>query len=571
MESITSRVREIGAMPPRRVAAGLLGLMLLLAALSLAVTSGRALASSTQETLFQDDGQMFADPAGTLAQLKQLGVDRVRLGVRWVAIAPRPYSHKRPPFKSVDPAAYPANNWAVWDQIVREAASQGLVVDFDVIGGAPLWATAPGAPNDMPHTNWMPSAREFGAFVHALGTRYSGDYDPMTNKLSPGNPDDLPAVRFWSIWNEPDYGPSLAPQGAPNNVKIERSPWMYRNLVDAAWTSLHRTGHGSDTILFGEVAPRGYPSAQFPHLSWGIFSGMKPLHFLQMLYCVDSGYHELRGVAAALRGCPATAAGSRRFRGQHPALFKATGFADHFYSRWYPPNVEVQNDPEYTSLADVRQLTRGLDRLNRVYGSNTRFPIWNTEYGYVTSPPKRSPDPQFGIHGGLRPRYLDPSTAAYYDNWAEYISWRNPRIRSFAQYLLADPLPRLPSNDFGGFASGLLTFAHKQKPAFGAFRLPVYLPVTTARQGGGLEVWGCARPSKFAPVDPAGPQTVAIQLKSGNGPFTTVQTVTVTNPRGYFDTQVVFAHSGTVRLMWAYPPPDPTSAVFSRPVHITVR
>ena len=41
IESITLRVQAIGAMPPRRVAAGFLGLMLL-AVLSLAVTSGRA-------------------------------------------------------------------------------------------------------------------------------------------------------------------------------------------------------------------------------------------------------------------------------------------------------------------------------------------------------------------------------------------------------------------------------------------------------------------------------------------------------------------------------------------------
>jgi hypothetical protein len=528
-----------------------------------------AQASATQQTLFQDDISMLSDPVGTITRLKQLGVDRVRLAVRWLTIAPHATSRRRPAgFKAIDPGAYPARNWAPWDQIVEEAANQGVDLDFDLMGGSPLWATGPGAPRNSALNNWMPSAREFGAFVHAIGIRYSGNYDPKTDRLSPGNPDDLPAVRFWSIWNEPDYGPSLAPQGAPNNVKIERAPWMYRGLVDAAWTSLHRTGHGHDTILLGEIAPRGFPNPQEPHLSWGIFSGMKPLTFLRALYCVDSRYRPLRGTAAALRGCPSNAAGSRRFRSAHPALFQATGFADHPYSRWYPPNVERQNDPEYTSLADIGNLERGLDRLNRVYGSHTRFPIWNTEYGYITSPPKRSPDPKNKVP------YIAQGTAAYFMNWAEYISWRNPRIMSFDQYLLADPEPPTSDNDYGGFASGLLTYARREKPTYSAFRLPLYLPTTTAASGQSLEVWGCARPSGFVTTNSGEVQTVTIQLQpASGGAFKSVETIPITNPRGYFDVRVVFPSSGTVRLKWSYPPMDPftpPTSIYSRLVQIRV-
>lgn len=548
--------------------------------------SASAAASSTQETTFQDDGAILSNPAGTMAQLRALGVQRVRVAVRWLLIAPRADSHTRPNFKSIDPAAYPVKNWAIWDQVVREASSDGLELNFNVVGGAPLWATGPGAPKHSQQTNWEPSPREFGAFMRALGVRYSGNYDPKTKKLDPGNPDDLPAVRFWSIWNEPDYGPSLAPQGVPGKVRIERSPWLYRNLLDAAWRSLHATGHRRDTILFGEVAPRGFPTAQFPHLSWGIFSGMKPIHFLQMLYCVDSRYRRLRGAAAAVRGCPATAGAARRFRAAHPALFSSSGFADHPYSRWYPPNVERQNDPEYTSLADMGRLERALDRLTGAYGSSVHFPIWNTEYGYITSPPKHSPDPTSKVP------YISQSTAAYFDNWAEYISWRNPRLRSFAQYLLADPLPSLATNDFGGFASGLLTYARKPKASYGAFRLPVYVPTTTATSRRSLEVWGCARPSKYAATSSQDPDTVAIQLKSdagssapsglpvqpppsrSTGSFQTLQTVPIRNREGYFDTRVVFPRSGMMRLMWSYPPADAYTlpvTVFSRTVHITVR
>jgi hypothetical protein len=539
----------------------------LVAALS-ALPTGRALASTTQETIFQDDVAMLTDPAGTLARLKVLGVDRVRLAVRWFEIAPNAASRQRPSnFKAIDPAAYPKQSWAPWDRVGQEASNQGIGLDFDLMGNSPLWATAPGAPKDSPHANWMPSAREFGAFVRAISTRYSGNYDPRTGTLDPGNPRDLPAVHFWSIWNEPDYGPSLAPQGVPSNVKIERSPWLYRNLLDAAWSSLHRTGHARDTILFGEVAPRGYPNREKPRLSWGIFSGMKPLTFVRALYCLNSHYRQLRGRAAALRGCPTTPAGSRRFRAAHPALFEASGFADHPYSRWYSPNVEQINDPDYSVLADMGSFARALDRVTHAYGSPMRFPIWTTEYGYLTSPPKRSPDPKNKVP------YISQSTAAYFLNWAEYISWHNPRVMSYAQYLLSDPLPTNASTDYGGFASGLLTYARHEKPTYNAFRLPLFLPHRSALSGQSLEVWGCARPSLLGGFGNAAPQTVSIQLASGGGPFKTVETVPITNPRGYFDVRVVFPSSGTVRLAWTYPANqtyiDPLP-VYSRLVHVDI-
>jgi len=547
----------------------------LAAAVICAIGAPVASASNTQEALFQDSNLLLADPAGTLAKLRLLGVDRIRLFMHWNYVAPAPHSHRRPrDFHALGPAAYPKKGWALFDHVITQAKANGIAVDLDVGGGAPLWATAPGAPRDSAQFNWMPNPSEFEAFVHAVGERYSGDYNPKTNRMSQGDKDDLPRVDFWSVWNEPDYGPSLAPQGDPSNPKIERSPWMYRNLVDAAWTSLHRTGHGGDTFLFGEVAPRGYPNPQQPRASWGTFSGMKPLQFLRNMYCVDPHYRPLRDTAAALRGCPTNAAGLRNFRARHPALFNASGFSDHPYSRWYPPNVEEQNDPDYSTLADIGPLTRALDRLNRVYGSNTRFPIWNTEYGYITSPPKHSPDPIYGIRSVPRVVYISQSTAAYYLNWAEYISWRNPRIVSTAQYLLADPLPARWSNDYGGFASGLFTFLGKAKATFNAYRLPLYLPRTTTSQGRSLEVWGCARPSKFITSSTGDPEMVSIDFAPGSsGTFKSLQTVPITNPRGYFDTRVVFPRSGFVRLRWSYPLADAdaqATPVFSRLVHVTV-
>ncbi|MBV8217180.1 MAG: hypothetical protein JO325_01850, partial [Solirubrobacterales bacterium] len=266
--------------------------------------------------------------------------------------------------------------------------------------------------------------------------------------------------------------------------------------------------------------------------------------------------------------------------------FAASGVADHPYSRWYPPNVETDPDPTngvstagYASLAVIANLSRALDRVQRVYGSRTRFPLWDTEFGFITSPPKRSPDP--GTHGKVL--YVSPSVAAAYDNWAEYISWRNPRLRSFAQYPLYDPVRAARSNDWGGFASGLLTFAGIPKAVYAAWRLPLFLPVTSARRGRSVEVWGCVRPAQYAAVG-AGPSAGAaalpaaeIQFAPGtSGAFTTIQTVTLGDLTNcYFDVRVKFPGSGTVRLSYDDPPLDPTltagsGQIDSRPVQISL-
>ncbi len=557
-------------MQPSRLRAAVLLRTVMLAVALIAVSAGHALGSTEQLSIIQDDPHLDLDPGGTLARARLLGADAIRVSVHWDWIAPVANARKMPRhFNPADPAAYPAANWRLWDAIVSDARDDGIRVDFDLMGGAPRWALGPDRPGGNANDNWEPSAGAYGAFVHAIGTRYSGDYVP------PGQTAALPRVDFWTVWNEPDYGPSLAPQGVPGHLKIENSPRMYRDLLGAAWRSLRATGHttATDTIAWGELAPRG-------ESFWGVFSGMKPLTFLRALYCVDSSYHKLHGAAAQVRGCPQTASASKRFRAQNPALFQASGVSDHPYMRWYKPNHELNPDPanhssttDYTSLGVIGHLTRALDRVQHVYGSGTRFPIYDTEFGYITSPPKHSPDPTSSV----RVIYLSPAIAAGYMNWAEYLSWRNPRLRSFHQYLLYDPLRPTRANNWGGFASGLLTWNGAQKATYYAWRLPLYLPVTTARRGQPLEVWGCVRPARFGLLDTGTHQTAQIEFEPrGGGGFSTFQTVTI--PAGgscYFDLHLTFPSSGTVRLAYTYPPGDTLlgngAGVVGRAVPVTVR
>jgi hypothetical protein len=547
-----------------------------LAGIWLVGAPARAYASTNQLEMFQDDIRLLADPGPTLQQIRDLGGRVVRVSVHWNIVAP----YKRPAaFNQADPASYPG--WSIYDEIVKDAQQDGIVLDFSIGGPAPPWGTGSGQPAPGGLGSWKPSVADFKQFVQAAGLRYSGTYDPTLGKSVPNDPNDLPRVSFWELWNEPNFGGDLAPQ-ATNGSTVLTASAMYRSLLDAGWSALHATGHGPDTILIGNLDARGQsgpPSKGAPQGLPGNFAATKPMQFVRALYCVSSSYKELRGGAAAAVGCPTSAAGSRQFRAAHPALFQASGFATHPYPVNLPPTEASSTDPDYTEFSELGRFASTLDRLQRIYGSGKRFPIYNNEYGYITNPPNRSLTP-------LNPngQFVSPATAAYYLNWAEYLSWRNPRIASTMQYLLYDPNPRY-APEYGGFASGLIFYnGGVRKPAYDAYRLPLFLPSTTpksARQS--LEVWGCVRPAHYARLDTKAQQQVQIQFQRGSrGAFTTLRTLTVNTVRGYFDLHMTFPASGSVRLAWTYPKGDPLlsqgqvnppegATVYSRTVKVTVK
>ncbi len=496
------------------------------------------------QSIFQADVSLHADPAGTINVLRSLGVDLIRLYVpwgslaRWPPIAPDVGATTPPNFDASNPGAYPATGWAIYDTIIREATARGIGIDLTIGPPGPAWAAQTNPANAVAHPQWKPSPQAFEQFVEALGARYSGHYTPA------GESTALPRISFWALWNEPNFGPSLAPQSIDHS-QLEVSPATYRGLLDAAWTALHLTGHGDDTILIGELAPRGVTVGNSP----GTFGYMVPLRFLRALYCVDSSYRPLRGVAAAQRDCPTTAAGSAAFPREHPALFQASAFADHPYPQG-PPNLPEPDEPDYADLPSLPHLEQALDTVQRVYGSDKIFPIYSTEFGYLTDPPEK-------VAGTV-----SLETAAKYLNWSEYISWKDPRVRSYDQYLLVDG-PR------GIFASALEMPNGTPKPSYYAYRMPVWLPQTSGKPGDSLEVWGCVRPARFARLDTGRLQQAEIQFqKGGSGSFSTIRTVRLPDPYSYFDVRQTFSGSGNVRIAWSYPNgPE----IFSRTVAITIR
>ncbi|MGA9859848.1 MAG: hypothetical protein WBQ18_18430, partial [Solirubrobacteraceae bacterium] len=471
-------------------------------------------------------------------------------------IAPGPTATKKPSFNATDPNAYPAANWAPYDAVVEAAHEYGIKVDFTVTGGSPRWADkvappkAPGA--NASYFAWEPNAAAYGQFVQAVGKRYSGTFVPRGQSAS------LPRVNFWAIFNEPNFGEDLGPQ-ASNDSTVASGPMMYRGLVNAGYNALKASGHSRDTIVIGELAAQGFEPGRYPRSSGGLpgnFGQTRPLLFLRDLYCVNGAFQPLRGGAARAIGCPTTTAGTRAFRKQNPGLFNVSAVSDHPYPQAESPVGRRLNKVDYATFPDLGNMERELDHLNRVYGSGKHYPIYNTEYGYITNPP----------HKG----YVSPATAAYYINWAEYLSYKAPRTASYMQYLLSDP-PQ-SSGVYAAFASGLEFSNGAHKPGYDAFRLPLYMPHTSFSHRSTEELWGNVRPAPFMRADRHGPQSVAIQL---NGK--TIKMLTVTGA-GYFDIHLKFPRSGTVRLAYTYPKTDsflPVTdlgkTVYSRSIAIKVR
>jgi hypothetical protein len=498
-----------------------------------------ASANSSQLAIIQD-GSALSNPPAAFKNFRSIGANTVRVIVQWAQIAPNAESsHKPKGFNATDPNAYPARNWAALDTLVRYAAADGVKVDLTVSGGAPLWAEGKGVPaqGKNPAFAWKPNAAAYGQFVSAVGTRYDGSFRPK------GQSSALPAVKFWAIYNEPNFGEDLGPQ-ATDGSRISYAPMMFRNLLNAGWRALQQH-HKHQTIIWGEFAARGNTF----HLPWGAapaglpgdYGQTKPLLFIRTLYCLNANNRPLRGGAAGAVGCPTSGAAARRFRANNPALFNASGVSDHPYPDNGSPVRDGLNDPNFAAFPALGKLGRLLDRLTGTYGSHTHFGIYNTEYGYITHPPARA-------------HYVSQNTAAYYLNWAEYLSYKNPRVKSYMQYLLEDPGPN--AGAYAGFSSGLETARGRPKPAFYAYRMPLFMPRTSFSHRQSVEVWGAVRPAPFASQDGFGTQTARVQFKAAHAGWKTVSTFKVNHAGGYYDLHLKFPKSGQVRVQWTFPVSD---------------
>lgn len=459
-------------------------LVLALAACALLASATSASAARSQVTILQDDSLILNEADrrdATLDEWRELGVDVVKMRINWRVMSP-----SRRPANPSDPAAYNTGDWVRYDRAIRAIQARGMDAFLMVTGPAPSWAsrTTPRRwrRRGVPQGAHRPNAALFGQFVRAAGRRYSGSYDPPPGQADPGV---LPRVKIWSLWNEPNLVNWLSPQSS--------APRMYRNILYAGGSALSATGHGRDTLLYGELLPFARGST--------LPVRRRPLAFLREVACLDGRYRAYRGRKARQKGC----SGFRKLPG--------VGVAHHPYTLAGGPTVRSPHKDD-VSISELSRMTRALDKITRKrrFATNRRQVIWSTEFGFQTDPP----DP-FASRITRVPGYMGE---------AEYLAFRNGRVRGWSQYPFADDeIPDSGVNRFGGFQSGLKFENGRRKVGvYHAFRFPFFVKRLSRSR---VQVFGGVRE-----VDQYG-ATVTVQTRLPRRKWRTLGTLR-TNAQGYF-------------------------------------
>lgn len=491
------------------------GLALTAALAAALLAPAAASAARGQLTMMEDSTQLLTqgDDARNFAldQFKALGTDVVKVRVEWRDYAPDPASRQKPSFDATDSAAYPAGVWDQLDKAVQGIVARGMKPFLMVGPPAPEWAT--GGPTKKYVGVWKANPADYAQFVTAVGRRYSG--------VNEG----LPRVSMWSIWNEPNHPQFIQPLSERIRGKlVPTAADQYRRLYVAATGALAATGHGGDTVLFGEVLPIGQARL-------GTLNTIRPLLWLREFFCLDGNYRPFRGSAASARGC-----------NPFPKIV-TSGFAIHPYTKPVGPRFHLAS-PDDATIGQIGRVTAALDRIARTHRVRKGLPVYSTEFGIQTDPPDCV---GFGAPISKQAAIL---------NEAEYDSYMAPRVKTYSQYLLIDD-PVLTQFEpgtnerYGRYQTGLLwgqnavrcespgvhfKYATPKEPTFDAFQTPIY--VRKLARNRGVQVFGRARPRGRAP------QAIDI-LHSGRR----VKTVTAS---GYFLTTLRGSSAGRWQLRWSF-------------------
>ena len=243
-------------------------------------------------------------------------------------------------------------------------------------------------------------ASDLEDFAFAAAVRYAGDFI-RTDGV------ELPPVRLWTAWNEPNLPIGLVPQWNAAGRWVIQSAVDYARICNAVVDGIHGTLIPGERVACGETAPRGNnaPTSSRPTTS--------PLAFLRAMKKAG-----------------------------------ATGFDA--YSHHPYPSSQSETPTTRTqarTAVSFGNLDVMISAVTQLYGPK---PIWLDEYGYQTNPPDRT----LGVTLAAQARYLTQSVK---------IARANPRITMLLWFLLCD------EHRLNGWQSGLETAAGVRKPAFFAF------------------------------------------------------------------------------------------------------
>ena len=419
-----------------------------------------------------------SNPKEALRQAHDLGADAIRVLVPWNIVAP---AHPSSDFRASDPDD-PDYNFDYYDTALAQIHQLGMEALFAPTGPAPEWAAKPGGAGVVD-----PDPREFGAFVSALAKRYSGHFVPS------GETGPVQKVDLWTVWNEPNLSTFLQPQykgGKPY------SPLLYRKLYLAAQTAIH--GQQPDApILIGETAPTGGEAS------------VDPLTFTRQTLCLNGDFDDLPN-------CPDPDQG-----------IDAVGWSAHPYPLVGEAPFEPVSNPHFVTMSSLHSLEATLDGAAAADRLPSDFPVYITEFGVQSFPD---------------PNAVSLNNQAAFIGIAEHFAYDDPRVASFAQYLLNDDSPAaIPGQTYGGFESGLRLYTGEEKPAYDAFRLP--LAVQTL--GDSVSLWGILQTYPH-------PSKVKIRYRNPGGEPRLLQQVD-TDPVGIYTTNYGDTPGRRWQVVWRSP------------------
>ena len=188
----------------------------------------------------------------TFTNLQELRTQVLRVNLYWggnqYGVA------KSKPTVATDPGD-PAYDWSLYDRLVRYSSQYNIKVVFSILF-TPGWANG-GKPRTAAPTN----GSDLQKFAYAAAKRYSGTYIPPLEQQDPNNSSTalpLPAVRYWTAWNEPNNPIWLAPQYAKvGGSWVAVAARNYVKICNAVYAGVHQTALSNEKVACGVTGPRG--------------------------------------------------------------------------------------------------------------------------------------------------------------------------------------------------------------------------------------------------------------------------------------------------------------------------
>jgi hypothetical protein len=371
-------------------------------------------------------------------RVAEAGASISRTTALWSAVAPN---------GAVKPAGFDARNpadprytWTAVDAFVNAAVAHG-VDPLLTFYGAPNWAEGDDAADRAkrfgePGT-YHPNGQEFGDFMFAVATRYSGSFTPA------GASGPLPRVKLFQIWNEANFGQYLT---AKRKSDI---PIYYAKLLNAGYDAVKSVSKSNIVITAG-LGPYG---------NNGHATDVDPQVFMRSLMCLSGrGGRNLRVV----RGCKVP---TPRF----------DVWAQHPYTLGGSPTTKGVS-PDAAAIGNMPDVARTLRYAvaRRTVAPRGAKRLWATEFAWFSNPP--------GLVSSGGDQLGDP-LPRHAANLAEsaYRLWRDG-FSAFVWYSL---------EDLNGFPSGLYSGhgdSATPKPALTAMKFPFYAEASGSR----VLVWGLA-------------------------------------------------------------------------------